>query len=94
MRVLELAGWPPQGGSGAFDTRAASFKDYPEQIVIRKVDRVVNTRVDITCMFAQGLVTFRYYAPDQGTAQTMAGIIEQNRGKSLDYIGTLDFRNL
>jgi hypothetical protein len=92
MRVLEIAGWPPQGGAGAFDPRAESFKSYPELVTIRKVDRIVNTRVDMTCLFSEGLVTFRYYAPDRGTAETIAGIIEQNRGKSLDYIGTLDFR--
>ena len=91
MRVLDLAGWPPQGGAGAFDTRAASFKSYPELVTIRKVDRIVNTRVDITCIFAEGLVTFRYYAPDKGVAETMAAILEENRGKSLDYIGSLDF---
>lgn len=93
MRVLELAGWPPQGGAGAFDTRAASFKSYPELVLVRKVDRIVNTRVDITCIFAEGLVTFRYYAPDKGVAESMAALLESNRGKSLDYIGTLDFRN-
>lgn len=93
MRVLELAGWPPQGGAGAFDTRAASFKSYPELVLVRKVDRIVNTRVDITCIFAEGLVTFRYFAPDKGGAETMAALLEENRGKSLDYIGSLDFRS-
>jgi hypothetical protein len=92
MRVLEMAGWPPQGGAGEFDPRAESFKSYPELVTIRKVDRIINTRVDMTCIFSEGLVTFRYYAPDRGTAETMAAIIEQNRGKSIDYVGTLDFR--
>ena len=91
MRVLEMAGWPPQGGAGEFDPRAESFKSYPELVTIRKVDRIVNTRVDITCIFAEGLVTFRYYAPDKGVAETMAAILEENRGKSLGYIGSLDF---
>ena len=93
MRVLDLAGWPPQGGAGAFDTRADSFKSYPELILVRKVDRVVNTRVDMTCIFAEGLVTFRYYAPDKAIAETMAAIFENNRGRSLDFIGSLDFRS-
>jgi hypothetical protein len=92
MRVLDLAGWPPQGGAGAFDTRAASFRSYPELVLIRKVDRIVNTRVDITCIFAEGLVTFRYFAPDKPTAESMAEIIEKNRGKSLEFIGALDFK--
>jgi hypothetical protein len=93
MRVLDLAGWPPQGGAGAFDTRAASFKSSPELVLVRKVDRIINTRVDITCIFAEGLVTFRYYAPDKAGAESMAAILEHNRGKSLDYIGSLDFRS-
>lgn len=92
MRVLDVAGWPPQGGAGAFDTRAASFKSYPELVLVRKVDRIMNTRVDLTCVFAEGLVTFRYYAPDRVVAEAMAAIFESNRGRSLDYIGSLDFR--
>ena len=89
MRVLDMAGWPPQGGAGAFDPRAESFKQHPELVTVRKVDRIVSMRVDMTCIFSEGVVTFRYHAPDRGTAETIAAIIEQNRGKSIDYIGSL-----
>ena len=92
MRVLDMVGWPPQGGAGAFDPRAESFKSSPELVTIRKVDRIVGTRVDLTCVFSSGIVTFRYHAPDRGTAESIAAVIEQNRGKSIDYISSLDFR--
>jgi len=92
MRILDTAGWPPQGGAGAFDPRAESFKNHPELVTIRKVDRIVGTRVDMTCVFSEGIVTFRYHAPDRGTAEAVAATIEQNRGKSVDYIGSLDVR--
>jgi hypothetical protein len=88
-QVLDLAGWPPQGGSGAFDSRAAAFVTSPEQVIIRKVDRVVANRVDMTCVFESGVVTFRYFAPDRGSAESMAAMIEANRGKSLQFVGML-----
>jgi len=40
-------------------------------------------------MFDNGIVTFRFFAADPGTAQNMAGFIELNRGQSLQYIGQL-----
>lgn len=87
--VSDLAGWPPQGGAGAFDSRASAFKNSPEQVIIRRVNRVVANRVDITCMFESGVVTFRYFAPNPGIAKSMAGLLEDNSGKSLQFVGTL-----
>jgi len=88
-QVSDLAGWPPTGGSGPYDTRASAFASFPERVIVRRVDRVVANRVDITCMFDNGIVTFRFFAADPGTAQNMAGFIELNRGQSLQYIGQL-----
>lgn len=88
-QVSDLQGWPPQGGSGAFDSRAAAFKNSPEQVIIRKVDRVVANRVDMTCVYESGVVTFRYFAPNRTGAESMAAMLEENRGKSLYFVGTL-----
>ena len=88
-QVSDLAGWPPKGGSGPYDTRATDFANFPERVIVRRVDRVVANRVDITCMFDTGIVTFRFFASDPGTAQNMAGFLELNRGQSLQYIGEL-----
>jgi hypothetical protein len=89
-QVSDLAGWPPQGGAGAFDSRAAAFASSPEKVIIQRVNRVVSNRVDITCIFESGVVTFRFFASDPGAAKEMAGFLESNRGNSLQYVGTLD----
>jgi len=47
QQLSNLAGWPPQGGAGAFDTRKESFVKTPESVTFRKVDRIVGTRVDL-----------------------------------------------
>lgn len=88
-QVSDLVGWPPKGGSGPFDTRAEAFENFPERVIVRRVDRVVANRVDITCMFDAGIVTFRFFASDPGTAHNMAGFLDLNRGQSLQYIGRL-----
>lgn len=93
MQVNNLPGWPPHGGAGAFDTRAATFASSPESVTIRKVDRIVGTRVDITCMFGTDVVTFRYHAPDLGVAETVSKLLEENRGKDLLWIGMLQVPN-
>ena len=88
-QVSDLQGWPPQGGAGAFDSRASAFSDFPELVIIQRVNRVVASRVDFTCMFKQGVVTFRFFASDPGMAKKMAAFFEENRGQSLQYIGLL-----
>ena len=88
-QVSDLQGWPPQGGAGAFDSRASSFTNSPELVIIRRVNRVVSNRVDFTCLFKEGVVTFRFFASDPGMAQKMATFFEEDRGQSLQYIGLL-----
>ncbi|HTB96791.1 MAG TPA: hypothetical protein VK716_07265 [Terracidiphilus sp.] len=88
--VSQLAGWPPQGGAGAFDSRAAAFASSPEKVIIQRVNRVVANRVDFTCLFEKGVVTFRFFAANPGAAKNMAGFIESNRGNSLQQLGNLD----
>jgi len=60
--LSSLSGWPPQGGAGPFDARKAAFASSPELVTVRSVDRIVNTRVDITCLFDKQVVTFRFFA--------------------------------
>jgi hypothetical protein len=70
--LSSLSGWPPQGGAGPFDTRKASFASSPELVTVRSVDRIVSTRVDITCLYAKEVVTFRFFATNQGMAENVA----------------------
>ena len=58
-------------------------------MTVRSVDRIVNTRVDITCMFDKEVVTFRFFAADKGTAENVAEVLRHNAGQSLRDLGML-----
>lgn len=88
-QLSSLAGWPPQGGAGPFDTRKEAFARSPELVTLRKVDRIVNTRVDITCMFGKEVVTFRFFASDKGMAENVAEVLSKNAGQNLQFLGML-----
>ena len=72
QQLLNLSGWPPVGGAGPFDTRKAAFTSSPELVTLRRVDRIVGTRIDLTCMFGKEVVTFRYFASNRGMAEKVA----------------------
>ena len=88
-QLSSLAGWPPQGGAGPFDTRKEAFARSPELVTLRKVDRIVNTRVDITCMFGKEVVTFRFFASNKGTAESVAEVLGRSGGQTLRDLGLL-----
>ncbi len=86
-KLSNLAGWPPQGGAGPFDTRKAAFANSPELVKVRSVDRIVNTRIDITCLFGKDIVTFRFFAKSKGMAENVAEVLRQNAGQNLLEMG-------
>ena len=88
-QLSTLSGWPPQGGAGPFDTRKAAFVKSPELVTVRRVDRIVGTRVDITCMFGKEVVTFRFFASNRGIAENVAEVLRCNAGQSLRDVGML-----
>ena len=88
-KLSSLSGWPPQGGAGPFDTRKVAFVNSPELVTVRSVDRIVNTRVDITCIFGKEVVTFRFFAADKGMAENVADVLRCNSGQSLRDLGML-----
>lgn len=89
QQLSSLPGWPPQGGSGAFDTRKEAFARSPELVTVRSVDRIVNTRIDITCIFRKEVVTFRFFAASKGMAENVAEVLRRNAGQSLRELGKL-----
>jgi len=89
QRLSSLPGWPPQGGAGPFDTRKKAFAGSPELVIVRRVDRIANTRVDITCMFNKEVVTFRFFAANKGMAENVADVLRRNTGLSLQALGML-----
>jgi hypothetical protein len=89
QQLLNLSGWPPQGGAGPFDTRKAAFATSPEKVTFRKVDRIVGTRIDMTCMFGKDVVTFRFFASNRGMAESVAEVLGHNGGQTLRDLGLL-----
>jgi hypothetical protein len=85
--LSSLAGWPPQGGAGPFDTRKETFAKSPELVKVRSVDRIVNTRIDITCLYGKDVVTFRFFAASKGMAENVAEVLRRNAGQSLLDMG-------
>jgi hypothetical protein len=88
-QLSNLPGWPPQGGAGPFDTRKAEFVSNPESVTLKRVNRVVGSRVDLTCMFGKEVVTFRFFAPDKGMAENVAKVLNCSAGQSLRDLGML-----
>jgi hypothetical protein len=89
QKLSSLLGWPPQGGAGPFDTRRAAFASSPELVTMKSVNRIVNTRVDMTCLFGKEVVTFRFFAANKGVAENIADVLRQNAGQNLRDIGML-----
>jgi hypothetical protein len=89
QQLTNLSGWPPQGGAGPFDTRKAAFASSPESVTLRRVDRIVGSRVDLTCMFGKEVVTFRFFASSRGMAENVAELLKHNSGQSLRDLGML-----
>lgn len=88
-KLSSLAGWPPQGGAGPFDSRKAVFASSPELVTVKSVDRIVNTRIDITCMFGKEVVTFRFFADNKGMAENVAEVLRRGAGQNLVNVGML-----
>jgi hypothetical protein len=86
-QLQQLPGWPPQGGAGPFDTRKEAFAKTPELVKVKSVDRIVNTRVDITCIFEKQVVTFRFFAANKGMAENVAAVLRENPGQNLRDLG-------
>ena len=71
------------------DTRKTAFASSPESVTLRRVDRIVGSRVDLTCMFGKEVVTFRFFASSRGMAENVAELLKNNSGQSLRDLGML-----
>lgn len=89
QQLTSLLGWPPLGGAGPFDTRREAFESCPQSVILRKVDRIVGSRVDLTCLFGKEIVTFRFFASSRGMAENVAEVLRRNPGQSLHDLGML-----
>ena len=82
-------GRPGIGGAGPFDTRKAIFAKSPELVTVKSVDRIVNTRIDITCLYGKEVVTFKFFAANKGMAENVAEVLRRNGGQNLLDVGML-----
>ena len=87
--LSSLSGWPPQGGGGPYDTRKEAFASSPESVTLKRVNRIVGTRVEMTCAFGKEIVDFRFFTTDKGTAEQVAKVLGCNEGKNLVELGLL-----
>ena len=90
QKLSSLSGWPPQGGGGPFDTRKKAFLNSPELVTLRRVNRIVGARLDLTCIFGKEVVTFRFFASNEGVAESVAGVLGRNMGRNLSELGMLN----
>lgn len=88
-RVQDLAGWQPVTAE-AFSPRGGTFAISIEQVMIKRVVRIVKNRVDLICTFEGKDVNYPFNAPDEKTAQKLGVILNNNIGKTLFSIGTIE----
>ena len=89
MRVQDLIGWQP-GTSEAFSSRGGTFEISIENVLIQRVVRIVKNRVDFICTDEAKDLNYTFPAPDEKTAQKLEVILNNNIGKTLFSIGTIE----
>jgi hypothetical protein len=78
QRVRDLPGWPPQWGNG---------RDVPVgDVSIDEVVGVTDTKVTFTGVADQKSVQLNFFAADVNTAEKVAKVLRDNRGKKLEQI--------
>ena len=90
QRVMDLAGWPPDGG-GTW-APGETFAISSEQVTIKEVVRIAGNRVDFSCAFADKVVNYRFSAPDEKTARKLETILANSIGKSLFSVGMVEIQ--
>ena len=88
-RVKDLAGWPPEP-AGAFNPHGGTFAISPEQVTIKRVVRVVRSRVDFVCRFDEKELNYSFAAGEEKTAKKVEAILESNLGTTLFSNGTAE----
>ena len=84
-RVMDLPGWPPQSG-GAFK-RGDVTPESTDQVTIDHVLHATEKNVSFVCIFNGESVGYDLLVADMNTAEKVAKIIAENRGKRLFDIG-------
>jgi hypothetical protein len=88
QRVMDLAGWPPDGG-GTW-APGETFAISSEQVAIKEVVRIVGNHVDFRCTFQGKDVLYPFSAPDDATAEKLVTILKNSTGASLLSVGALE----
>ena len=85
MFVNGVENWPPQP-AGTFKP-GESFAVFPEEVIVGDVVRVVDRRVDFTGKFGEKTVNYSWPTLEEKTAQRLAKILEEHKGKTLLTVG-------
>jgi len=85
MYVNGVENWPPQPAM-AFKP-GDSFAIFPEEVVVGDVVRVVDRRVDFNGKFGKKTVTYSWQTLEEKTAERLAKILEEYKGKTLLTVG-------
>src|ERR1035441_5526656 len=89
MRVMDLPHWPPPPALSG-PARGATVPTGTEEVIVKDVTRVVDSRVDFTGMFGKYKVTYSMKTPDEKTAKKLAKILENKTGKTLAAVGLIE----
>ena len=88
QRVMDLTGWPPDGG-GTW-APGETFAISSEQVTIKGVVRIAGNRVDFSCTFTDKVVNYRFSVPDERTARRLGTILANSIGNSLFSVGMVE----
>ena len=89
LRVIDLPHWPPPPALSGPE-RGATVPTGTEEVTVKDVTRVVDSRVDFTGMFGNYKVTYSMKTPDEKTAKKLAKILEDKAGQTLASVGPIE----
>ena len=88
-RVMDLPGWPPDGGAGYRNPRGGIFAISLEQVIVKDVIRIVKSNIEFNCMFEGNSVNYFLSTPNEETAKKVGAILKNNIGKTLFSVGMI-----
>ena len=87
MKIRDLILDSPSGG---FYGGGSTFETLADAAIVNEVLRIDGNRVDCTCMRDPRTVFYSLMAPDRRTAEKVAGIWRENKGRTLAFVGEIE----
>jgi len=80
-KIKDLEDWVPQ--PGGFSGRGDRHPITADQVVIKRVERIVGNTVEFSCVFGDREERYHFHVPDAKTAEQVATVLKDNQGKIL-----------